>query len=59
MVSALAGRVESAGATFFADPFEPAPPDEPAGLIGMLKTLARSRLALDPADGGELQGTAF
>lgn len=43
MVEALAGMVEEAGATFYADPFEPAAPDEPAGLFGMLKTLVQPR----------------
>ena len=52
MVSALAGRVESAGATFFADPFESAPAEEPAGLLGMLKTLAGTRRSPNNADGG-------
>jgi CDP-4-dehydro-6-deoxyglucose reductase, E3 len=41
MVDALAGFVEEAGATFYADPFEPAARDEPAGLRGMLKTLVQ------------------
>src|SRR6266700_6451356 len=43
MVDALADCVNSAGATFYADPFESAGPDEPAGLFGMLKTLVQPR----------------
>jgi CDP-4-dehydro-6-deoxyglucose reductase, E3 len=43
MVEALAGFVDSAGAIFYADPFESAGPDEPAGLFGMLKTLVPAR----------------
>ncbi|WP_316173655.1 MULTISPECIES: 2Fe-2S iron-sulfur cluster-binding protein [unclassified Bradyrhizobium] len=43
MVSALAGLVEKAGATFYADPFESAPAEEPAGLLGKLKTLVARR----------------
>ena len=43
MVSTLAGLVESAGATFYADPFESAGPDEPVGLLGKLKTLVQPR----------------
>src|SRR5579883_2622410 len=59
MVSALAGRVEDAGATFFADPFESARPDEPAGLLGMLKTLAGSRRSPSIADGGAFAGPSL
>ena len=43
MVDALADSVNSASATFYADPFEASGPDEPAGLFGMLKTLAQPR----------------
>jgi 3-phenylpropionate/trans-cinnamate dioxygenase ferredoxin reductase subunit len=43
MVSTLAGLVEQAGATFYADPFESAPPEEPVGLIGRLRTLVAGR----------------
>jgi len=43
MVNALAGFVDQAGATFYADPFESSGPDEPAGLFGMLKTLVQPR----------------
>lgn len=43
MVSTLAGLVEKAGATFYADPFESAPAEEPAGLLGKLKTLVARR----------------
>ncbi len=43
MVDALAGFVDSAGATFYADPFESSGPDEPTGLLGMLKTLVPAR----------------
>jgi CDP-4-dehydro-6-deoxyglucose reductase, E3 len=53
MVSALAGLVDSAGATFYADPFESAPPEEPAGLLGILKTLVQPRR--DLPQGGEDQ----
>jgi hypothetical protein len=41
MVSALAGLVEQAGATFYADPFESAGQDAPTGLLGKLKTLVQ------------------
>jgi 3-phenylpropionate/trans-cinnamate dioxygenase ferredoxin reductase subunit len=51
MVEALAGFVDSAGATFYADPFESAGPDEPAGLLGMLKTLVPARR--NPQEGSE------
>ena len=51
MVEAVAGLVDSAGATFYADPFESAGPDEPGGLFGMLKTLMPARRNLQP--GGE------
>jgi CDP-4-dehydro-6-deoxyglucose reductase, E3 len=47
MVEALAGLVEQAGATFYADPFESAGPDKPAGLLGMLKTLVQPRRSLE------------
>jgi CDP-4-dehydro-6-deoxyglucose reductase, E3 len=43
MVEAVGGFVEGAGATFYADPFESAAPEEPAGLLGMLKTLVPAR----------------
>jgi CDP-4-dehydro-6-deoxyglucose reductase, E3 len=43
MVNSLAACVESAGATFYADPFESAAPDEPAGLFGLLKTMVAKR----------------
>ncbi len=44
MVDAVAGLVDRvAGATFYADPFESAAPEEPAGLLGMLKTLVPAR----------------
>ncbi len=44
MVDAVAGLVDRAhGATFYADPFEFAAPDEPAGILGMLKTLVPAR----------------
>jgi 3-phenylpropionate/trans-cinnamate dioxygenase ferredoxin reductase subunit len=51
MVDAVAGFVQGAGATFYADPFEPAGPDEPAGLLGMLKTLAQARRDPQPSGG--------
>jgi 3-phenylpropionate/trans-cinnamate dioxygenase ferredoxin reductase subunit len=43
MVSALASLVDGAGATFYADPFESAAPEEPGGLLGILKTLVQPR----------------
>ncbi|MGJ4954178.1 2Fe-2S iron-sulfur cluster-binding protein [Bradyrhizobium sp. HKCCYLRH2015] len=43
MVTALAGMVEKAGATFYADPFDSAPPEAPSGLIGRIKTLVARR----------------
>jgi 3-phenylpropionate/trans-cinnamate dioxygenase ferredoxin reductase subunit len=43
MVSALAGMVEKAGATFYADPFESAPHEAPSGLLGRIKTLVARR----------------
>ena len=43
--------VEGAGATFFADPFEPAVSEQPAVLLGMLRTLVPARQ--DPPFGGE------
>src|SRR5579864_3814527 len=43
MVDAVAARVENAGATFYADPFESAAPEQPSGLLGMLKTLVQPR----------------
>jgi len=43
MVEALAEGVNKAGATFYADPFEAAGPDEPSGLFGRLKTLVQPR----------------
>ena len=45
MVTALAGMVEKAGATFYADPFDSAPPEAPSGLIGRIKTLVARRPA--------------
>ena len=51
MVNAVAGCVESAGATFYADPFEPAAPEQPAGLLGMLKTLVQAPPNLQPSGG--------
>jgi len=39
MVDAVAGCVESAGATFYADPFEPAGPDETAGFLSKIRML--------------------
>lgn len=50
MVDALAECVNSAGATFYADPFEASGPDEPAGLFGMLKTLVQPRRNLPQSD---------
>jgi hypothetical protein len=49
MVNALAGLVEQAGATFYADPFESAGQDTPTGLLGKLKTLVQSRSTLQPS----------
>jgi CDP-4-dehydro-6-deoxyglucose reductase len=51
MVDAVAGLADSAGAIFYADPFESAGPDAPAGILGMLKTLAQPRP--NPQPGGE------
>jgi 3-phenylpropionate/trans-cinnamate dioxygenase ferredoxin reductase subunit len=52
MVDAVAAVAESVGATFYADPFEPAVSERPgAGLFGMLKTLVPARQ--DPQYGGE------
>ncbi len=45
MVTALAGMVEKAGATFYADPFESSAPEEPSGLISRIKTLVAGRAA--------------
>jgi len=59
MVTALAERVEHAGATFYADPFESAPAEEPAGLFGMLKTLAGTRRSPSIADGGVFSVSSF
>jgi 3-phenylpropionate/trans-cinnamate dioxygenase ferredoxin reductase subunit len=42
MVETVAEIVDQAGATFYADPFEPAAPDETAGILGMLKTLVQA-----------------
>jgi CDP-4-dehydro-6-deoxyglucose reductase, E3 len=50
MVEALGGYVESAGATFYADPFESSAPEEPAGLLGKLKTLAQAPRNLKQSD---------
>lgn len=50
MVDALADCVNSAGATFYADPFEASGPDEPAGLFGMLKTLVQPRRTMPQSD---------
>jgi NAD(P)H-flavin reductase/ferredoxin len=51
MVDAVARSVDGAGATFYADPFESARPEEPAGLLGMLRTLVQARRS--PPPGGE------
>ncbi|CCD88052.1 putative Ferredoxin--NAD(+) reductase [Bradyrhizobium sp. ORS 285] len=45
MVTALAGMVEKAGATFYADPFDSAPHEAPSGIIGRIKTLVARRPA--------------
>jgi CDP-4-dehydro-6-deoxyglucose reductase, E3 len=58
MVDALAGLVESAGVTFYADPFEPAAPDRRAGLFGRLKTLVKARPNLQQSVEGALAGGA-
>jgi len=39
MVDAVAGCADSAGATFYADPFEPAGPEETAGFLAKIKML--------------------
>ena len=49
MVEALAEGVNKAGATFYADPFEAAGPDEPSGLFGRLKTLVQPRRSPPPS----------
>jgi 3-phenylpropionate/trans-cinnamate dioxygenase ferredoxin reductase subunit len=50
MVNALAAFADSAGATFYADPFESSAPEEkPAGLLGILKTLVQARPDLEQA----------
>jgi hypothetical protein len=49
MVSALAGLVEHAGATFYADPFESAGQEAPTGLLGKLKTLVQPRQTPEPS----------
>jgi CDP-4-dehydro-6-deoxyglucose reductase, E3 len=51
MVDAVAGFVDEAGATFYADPFESSGPDAPAGLLGRLKTLVQPRR--NPQQSGE------
>jgi ferredoxin len=56
MVDALAGLVDSAGVTFYADPFEPAAPDRRAGLFGRLKTLVKARPNLQQSVEGALAG---
>jgi CDP-4-dehydro-6-deoxyglucose reductase, E3 len=56
MVEALAGLVERAGATFYADPFESSGPDQPAGLLGILKTLVQPRRALQQSVEDALTG---
>jgi CDP-4-dehydro-6-deoxyglucose reductase len=59
MVDALADRVNSAGATFYADPFEPAASEEPAGLLGKFKTLVQARPNLQQSGGDTFAGGAF
>lgn len=49
MVDAMAGCADRAGATFYADPFESAGPEESAGLLAMLKTLVQERPILQPS----------
>jgi 3-phenylpropionate/trans-cinnamate dioxygenase ferredoxin reductase subunit len=39
MVDAVAGCADSAGATFYADPFEPSGPEETAGFLAKIKML--------------------
>jgi len=45
MVDAVAGLAESVGATFYADPFEAAIPEEPAGFFKMLRGHGRTSSA--------------
>jgi hypothetical protein len=54
LVDALAGLVDSAGVTFYADPFEPAAPDRRVGLFGRLKTLVKARPNLQQSVEGAL-----
>jgi 3-phenylpropionate/trans-cinnamate dioxygenase ferredoxin reductase subunit len=58
MVDSVAACVESAGATFYADPFESAGPDAPAGVFGMLKTLMQARPNLQRSVEDALTGGA-
>jgi CDP-4-dehydro-6-deoxyglucose reductase len=58
MVDAVAGFVDSAGATFYADPFESAAPEQPTGLFGMLKTLAQTRRNLQQSGEDTFAGGA-
>jgi CDP-4-dehydro-6-deoxyglucose reductase, E3 len=59
MVNAVAGCVDSAGATFYADPFESARPEEPAGLLGMLKTSMQARPNLQQSGEDTFAGGAL
>jgi 3-phenylpropionate/trans-cinnamate dioxygenase ferredoxin reductase subunit len=58
MVNSLAACVESAGATFYADPFESSGPDKPAGVFGLLKQLAATRPNLHQSVEDALSGGA-
>ena len=59
MVNALAALADSAGATFYADPFESSAPEErPAGLFGILKTLVQPRPDLQPVSEAPVQWQA-
>jgi 3-phenylpropionate/trans-cinnamate dioxygenase ferredoxin reductase subunit len=56
MVDAVAGFVERAGASFYADPFESAAPEAPAGLLGRLKTLVQPQRSLQRSGGDTFAG---
>jgi 3-phenylpropionate/trans-cinnamate dioxygenase ferredoxin reductase subunit len=58
MVDQVAGCVENAGATFYADPFESAGPDKPAGLLGLLKTMVQAQPNLQRSVEDALSGGA-
>jgi CDP-4-dehydro-6-deoxyglucose reductase, E3 len=59
MVNAVSGCVDGAGATFYADPFESADQEEPAGLLGVLKTLVQARPNLQQSGKDTFAGGAL